>query len=241
MKVHHFFVAPQSLHGRNIAINDPLIVKQIAKVLHLAPGEEVMLLDGDGFEYVTRLVSVSAKTVSGEILKRQQNITEPNLKITLHQALLKKDNIEWAFQKCTEVGVHAFNPVMTARSEKQSFKTDRAIKIIREAAEQSGRGIIPELAVPQLFEAALRRATRSDVPIAVLHSEGEPIGSYYDGKQLFAAHLFVGPEGGWSDEELEFVRNMGKEGRHVTLVSLGTRTLRAETAGVVAAGILLAR
>lgn len=241
MRLNHFFVSPQAIQGRIARIEDAGIAKQIARVLRLKAGDEILLLDGDGFEYTTKLVSVSVKEIVGEIIHRQTNTTEPMLKITLYQALLKKENTEWAFQKCTEVGVAAFVPLATERSEKLQINAERVEKIVREAAEQSGRGIIPEIAEPQPIAEALRRACRADVPNFILHSEGDAIKNVARGKTLFAANLFVGPEGGWSDAELEEFRRREKDGYPMQLVSLGARTLRAETAGVVAAGILLTR
>ena len=241
MKLHHFFVSPQSLRGRVARIDDGGVAKQIAKVLRLKAGDEILLLDGDGFEYTTKIVSVSAKSVIGEIIHRQTNATEPELKITLYQALLKKENTEWAFQKCTEVGVATFVPIQTDRSEKLQLHIERAQKIIKEAAEQSGRGIIPKLEEPQSLADVLKRVCRADVPNFILHSEGDMMKNVARGKELFAVNMFVGPEGGWSDAELEEFRRREKDGYPIQLVSLGARTLRAETAGVVAAGILLTR
>ncbi len=241
MKLHHFFVTPQSIQGRTARIDDANACKQIARVLRLKVGDEILLLDGDGFEYTCALTTVGAKGVVGEIIHRQQNATESALKITLYQANLKKDNFEWAVQKCTEVGVAAFVPIQTERSEKLQLNVERAEKIITEAAEQSGRGIVPTLAEPQPLADALRRVCRADVPNFILHSEGDPIKNVARGTALYAANIFVGPEGGWSDAELDTFRQLEKDGYPLQLVSMGPRTLRAETAGLVAAGILLTR
>lgn len=222
-------------------IEDHEIAKQIAKVLRLKAGDEILLLDGDGFEYTTKLIKISTKEIVGEIMHRQINGNEPQLKITLYQALLKKDNIEWAFQKCTEVGVAAFAPIVTARSEKTKMHQERVAKIVREAAEQSGRGIVPEMGEPQELQSAITKVCRMDMPSIILHDEGDPIRNIGRGNQLYALNMFVGPEGGWSEEELAEFRRREKDGYPMHLVSLGARTLRAETAGVVAAGILLAR
>jgi 16S rRNA (uracil1498-N3)-methyltransferase len=206
MRLNHFFVTPQSIQGRTARIDDRVIAKQIARVLRLQLGDEVLLLDGDGFEYVGKLSNVSAQEVVCEIVRRQQNTSEPALKITLYQALLKKDNIEWVAQKCTEVGVTAFAPIVTERSEKLQLNVERMKKIIREAAEQSGRGIIPELAEPQLLTDALRCVCRAEVPNVILHREGDAIKNVAHGTMRYAANIFVGPEGGWSDSEFEEFR-----------------------------------
>jgi len=148
MKLHHFFIAPQMFSGRFANINDVEIAKQISKVLRLKIGEEVILLDGDGFEYVTRLTKISVKEIQAEILKRHINGNEAMLKIALFQSLIKKDNFEWVLQKCTEVGVTAFTPIHAERGEKQNLNIPRMQKILRESAEQSERAIVPQLAEP---------------------------------------------------------------------------------------------
>ena len=208
MRYHRFFVAPQMLLGRMAKIEDPEIVKQISKVLRLQIGEEIILLDGDGFEYVVRLLKINSKEVQGEILKRHTNPNEPLLKITLFQALIKKDNFEWALQKCTEVGVSSFVPLKCERIEKENINVERLKKILREASEQSGRALVPQLQDVQDFDRGLRRATLLRAPNIVLHPTGEPIKDFYKNKDLFDVNIFVGPEGGFTDSEIDICREL---------------------------------
>ncbi len=241
MRYHRFFVAPQMLLGRIARIEDPEIVKQISKVLRLQIGEEIILLDGDGFEYVVRLLKIGAHEVQGEILKRHINPNEPLLKINLFQALIKKDNFEWVLQKCTEVGVTSFVPLKCERTEKENINVERFKKILREAAEQSGRALVPQLQETQDFSRALRRAVLLQAPNIILHPTGELIKDFCKHKDLFEVNIFVGPEGGFTDVELDAVRELRAGGRDVQIISLGSRILRAETAGLVAAAYLLNR
>ncbi len=241
MRYHRFFVAPQMLLGRIAKIEDPEIVKQISKVLRLQLGEEIILLDGDGFEYVVRLLKIGAHEVQGEILKRHINQNEPLLKITLFQALIKKDNFEWALQKCTEVGVNSFVPLKCERTEKENINAERLKRILRETAEQSARAVVPQLQEAQDFSRALRRAVLLQAPSIILHPQGEPIKDFYKNKDLFEVNIFVGPEGGFTDVELDVARELRAEGKEVHIVSLGSRILRAETAGLVATAVLLSR
>ncbi len=241
MKLHRFFVPAKSLFGRIIKIEDSEIAKLISKILRLKPDEHFMLLDGDGFEYVARLIKANSKEVHAEILKRQMNMHEPELKIALYQSLIKKDNFEWALQKSTEVGVSAFIPIISERVEKKDFNDERAKKIIKEAAEQSERGIIPELFEAQDFKKVLQRVCQMEAPTIILHPTGEPIKNYGKNKNLFALNIFVGPEGGFSDAEIDFARDIKKNGCDIEIINLGSRILRSETAGVVAAGIMLNR
>jgi 16S rRNA (uracil1498-N3)-methyltransferase len=239
MRINRFFVPPQLLFGRIARLNDPDLVKQIGKVLRLAPGEEIVLLDGDGFEYIAKILKVLKNEVQVEIMKRQANTNEPDLKITLYQALIKKDNFEWVLQKCAEIGVSAFVPILSERSEKKGLNMARAGKVLKEAAEQSGRGIIPSLADPIEYPLALSRAAAGETPNIILHPDGEAIGSYSKSGKLLALNIFIGPEGGFSQEELDLGREFMKKGRPIDIVSLGKLVLRSETAGVVAAGIML--
>ncbi|MDO8584539.1 MAG: RsmE family RNA methyltransferase [bacterium] len=241
MKRHRFFIDPRAIQGRFAYIEDASVCGQISKVLRLRAGDEVILLDGLGFEYAARLVEVNARKAQAEILHRQMNKNEAELKITLYQALVKKDKFEWVLQKCTEVGVTHFVAVQAARSEKTGLNEERAKKVLKEAAEQSERAIIPELSEIKTFESALRKAVTPDTPTMILDASGESIVSSKMARTRYTLNVFVGPEGGWDEAELEAVRGLMREGYPLEIVNLGPRVLRAETAGLVAAGIVLNR
>lgn len=239
MKHHRFFVPPQVISGRYVKIADPELVKQIGKVLRMAPGESLILLDGDGFEYMARLQKVGAREVSVEIVKRQMNEKEPEQKLALYQSLIKKDKIEWVFEKCTEVGVTSFRPILSERSEKLRFNELRARKVVKEAAEQSERGICPPISEIEDFGRALRRVAAGEAPTFLLHPEGLSLACGSMPKNLLEANIFVGPEGGFSQKEIDEARDLIKNGAPISIISLGPRILRAETAGLVAASIFL--
>lgn len=241
MKRHRFFIDPRAVQGRFAYIEDALTCGQIAKVLRLKSGDEVVLLDGLGFEYAARLVSVGARKAHAEIIHRQMNKNEPELKIALYQSLVKKDKFEWVLQKCAEVGVASFVPVVAARSEKTGFNAERMRRVLKEAAEQSERGIIPELAEPRGFAEVLRKTATPDTPTMLLDGTGEPIAGARTVHAQFTLNIFVGPEGGWDLSELDAARALMREGYPLEIVNLGPRVLRTETAGLVAAGIVLNR
>lgn len=241
MKRHRFFIDPRAIQGRFAYLDDAGTCGQMARVLRLRAGEEVILLDGLGFEYAARLFKVSTREVSAEILHRQMNRNEAELKITLYQALIKKDKFEWVLQKCTEVGVTHFVPIRAARSEKMGLNEERAKKVLKEAAEQSERAVIPELSEIKTFEQALHKAATPDTPTMLLDATGEAIANAATARSRFTLNIFVGPEGGWDEAELESVRRLMREGYPLEIVNLGPRVLRAETAGLVAAGVVLNR
>jgi len=231
MKLHRFFIDPRLIQGNRIVFSDREIANQLKKVLRIKSGDEVLFLDGSGKEYLTVLDSLDSSGIKGRVVKVSENKNEPELKITLYQSLCKKDKLEWVLQKNTEVGIAAFAPVLAERSEKLGFNAERAEKIIREAAEQSERGILPALFKIQDLSDALKNAAGEKI---ILDRSGENIKSYKSTVNSQMLNVFVGPEGGFTENEIEIAKNSG-----VKIISLGPRILRTETAGLVAAAILL--
>ena len=214
-------------------LDDPETIDQIKKVLRLKTGDEVLFLDGSGKEYRTAIKEIGNSVIKGEVIESLQNQNEPELKITLYQALCKKDKFEWILQKGTEVGISEFVPVITERTEKLGLNRERADKILKEAAEQSERGIIPKLLETQNFEDMIKNAVWEKI---ILDKSGEKISSRLSSVvgRKSNVNLFVGPEGGWTEQELKISKESGAK-----IISLGPRVLRAETAGIIAAAILL--
>ena len=233
MKLHRFFINPNSIQGESIFLDDPETIDQIKKVLRLKTGDEVLFLDGSGKEYRTAIKEIGNSVIKGEVIESLQNQNEPELKITLYQALCKKDKFEWILQKGTEVGISEFVPVITERTEKLGLNRERADKILKEAAEQSERGIIPKLLETQNFEDMIKNAVWEKI---ILDKSGEKISSRLSSVvgRKSNVNLFVGPEGGWTEQELKISKESGAK-----IISLGPRVLRAETAGIIAAAILL--
>ncbi len=160
--------------------------------------------------------------------------------ITLYQAVLKGERFAWALQKGTEVGVAAFVPLITERSIIDDLhvveaKAERWQRIIQEAAEQCGRGKVPQLYPGQMLRQALKTpgwpGARRIIPWEGEHgvalSEALAECNLNEGARI---EVFVGPEGGFTAAEIDWAR-----GHDVLPVTLGSRILRAETAGLVAA------
>lgn len=239
--MHRFFVLPEVLAGDEVALPAD-VAHQMARVLRLRPGEHIRLLDDTGWQAEAELLAVASRSARARILRRTLATTEPRLQVVLYQALLKGDHFELVLQKGTEIGVSAFVPVLTAHSvvghvaEADSPKGERWRRIIREAAEQSGRGRLPRLLPGMLFEHALARA---DAPAFIPWERAER-------PTLRAAlrtalrrlpltvSLFIGPEGGFTDDEIALARQ-----HRVEPVTLGARILRAETAAIVTAALAL--
>ena len=214
------------------------------RVLRLAPGDRVQLLDGEGVAHEAEVTAVTGKDVRLAVLSRSLATGEPRTHITLYQAVLKGERFAWALQKGTEVGVAAFVPLITERSiiddlQAVDAKRGRWQRIIQEAAEQCGRGRVPPLLPGQLLRQALKRPGWPGA-LRMIPWEGEHGASL--ASVLAKCNLngdtrievFVGPEGGFTDAEIDWAR------RHdVQPVTLGPRILRAETAGLAAAVAIL--
>jgi 16S rRNA (uracil1498-N3)-methyltransferase len=181
--------------------------------------------------------------VIGEIYDDQPAQGEPKLRISLYQGTLKARKLEWVLQKGTELGIAEFIPTICERSvlsdvETVDEKTIRWERIIQEAAEQSGRGILPELRPAMMFAQACQRASRT-TGLSLLAWEEE---TGADLKQVLSSvetpparvNLFIGSEGGFTVDEARLAH-----GYKIVPVGLGRRILRAETAGMVAASAIL--
>jgi 16S rRNA (uracil1498-N3)-methyltransferase len=223
------------------------ISHQISQVLRLRIGEEIVVLDNSGFEYMVEIVQVSAHVVSGKITAKQPSLAEPAARVILYLGLTQREKFEWMLQKCTEAGAAAFVPVISSRCLVQteqdvSSKLERWKRIICEAAEQSGRGLIPALDQAMKFEVALQSAAQH--PLVLFPWEKEKSLSL---RQALSAYLqrsssstdwkiaiFIGPEGGYSDQEADLARRAGG-----IPVTLGKRIMRMETAALVATALTL--
>ena len=234
--MHRFFISPERIAGDLVEF-PPDLSHQMDRVLRMSAGDSVIALDNTGYEYAVTLSSVDSNRTLGRVTNRSLGSGEPHVHLTLYQAAMKSDRFEWVLQKGTELGVGRFVPVVTLRTMRRdaiqsSNRRARWLRIIREAAEQSERSILPELGEPVSLEEALDRAPRPMILAWEQESE-RSMRSAFDGlsescpiQQEMSA--FVGPVGGFDPEEIAMARSRG-----AVTVSLGRRVLRAETAAIV--------
>lgn len=209
-------------------------------VLRMEPGQRVIALDNAGWEYEVELVTVGRKRATAVIHHKRPSANEPATHLTLYQSLMKRDKFEWVLQKGTEIGVSHFVPLVTQRSLIQKVdikdsKFARWQKIITEAAEQSRRGRIPTLQTPITLAQAL--AEHPPQPGLIAWEEAKDVTlrqALAVEKRPSALSLFTGPEGGFAVEEINAAQTAG-----LTPITLGKRILRAETAALVAAALIL--
>ncbi len=227
MKIHRF-IGAYDLDCNHIVLTDHLQVRQMHSVLHLKKGEHILLGDGNGYESEAEIISLSRKEIGLTLAKKRRNTNELRRRITLYCSLLKRENLEWAVQKATEIGVAAIVPIIAARTVGHTYKKDRLQKIIHEAAEQSGRGVVPALSEPVPLYDAQEHARTHDDTVFFFDVSGAPF-TATDGDDYKSASIFIGPEGGWTNEELASAHE-----KNIHIAHMGKLTVRAETAATIA-------
>ncbi len=231
MKYHRFFVANYLAGAKEIVIHDRELIHQIRNVLRMTVGGQVVLLDGSGREYTVFITHIDGKGITCEILKSVKSSSAPKREVTLAFALIKKNNMDFVLQKGTELGVSRFIPFAADRSEKKGFDRERALRIVKEATEQSARALVPTVREPVTFEDIFSEYKNGE--IFVFHTKGEEVSQETRAEETPVC-LVIGPEGGFTDQEIFLAK---KQGAHIA--SLGTGVLRAETASIVTSTVFL--
>lgn len=208
-------------------------LNHLMRVLRLAPGEEVEVLWA-GRRYLARLTAVAKEGAAYETIAELDG-HEPRCRVTLYQGLCKGEKMDFIVQKCTEMGVCAIVPVMMARSVakpgKTEQKTERYSRIAREAVKQCGRSHVPEVRPALSFAEALEDMRRRQRILMPYEEGGAPFAQAIAEQDV---GLLIGPEGGIAPQEAEAVLRAGGQA-----VTLGSRILRTETAGLVALTLTL--
>lgn len=243
--MYHFFVSKDQVGPEMVTIRGG-DVNHIRNVLRMKPGERILINNGERAVYQCQITHLGPETVEARILSETEDRNELPARIHLFQGLPKSDKLELIIQKAVELGAWEIIPVRTRRTvvkldkKKEATKLARWNAIAESGAKQSGRGVIPKVTQVMSFEEAL--AYGKDFQIRIIpfeHAEGmaetkrqlESIGPGMD------VGIYIGPEGGFEDSEVEAAKGQG-----VSPVSLGKRILRTETAGLMVlsvAGYLL--
>ena len=210
--------------------------KHLAEVLRARVGDRVVLCPNDGRDYVYEAVAFDRSSVTLEYIEEMPNPTEPELRLTVYAALLKGDKTEYAVQKLTELGAAKFVPFVSEFTVKRSEKTDRLVRTAHEASKQCGRARLPEVGDVLTFEEMMSTLSGYDAVIFAYegaYAAGKRLDEVLTGNERSVA-LIVGPEGGFSEGEVNVLKSAGYEP-----VTLGKRILRAETAAVAAAAVIM--
>lgn len=235
-----FFINEKDINANSITITGD-DVTHIKRVLRLNAGDSLTLCDGKGSDYSVKIEKVEGDRIITGIMSVERSSTEPPFEVTLFQGLPKSDKMELIIQKCVELGVNRVVPVSTGRTvvklenaKDTQNKVNRWRRISLEAAKQCNRGAVPEIEMPVSFDKALELSAGSQ--LGIIPYEKERSGGL---KKILTGDfqsisVFIGPEGGFTEEEIEKALLKG-----LKPVTLGPRILRTETAGPAVLSILM--
>ena len=234
-----FFLPPEEIQDNFLTLTGEQY--NHARVLRLKNGDAVTVCDGCGTDYSCTISDVSDGRISLVVHSKDSSSAEPTVKATIYMAFAKSDKLEHVIQKATELGVYSIVAFPSARcvsrpdDKSLKKKLERWQKIAASAAEQSGRGAIPEVRVLPSYAAALKEAAQAD--LAVLFYENENHRTFraaIEEKPFQTAALLTGPEGGLEVSEVKAAEDAGLQ-----VCTLGSRILRCETAPLCALSALM--
>ena len=233
------FVGSEDITENNVTIKGPQ-ARHLRLVLRLQPGDTFRAVDETAREHTVRISYASTELVRGTVIESHEVDTEPRCRVTILQAVVKGSNMALVIQKCTELGVAQIVPMVTQRvvvrlkEAKADTRCERWQRIAFEAARQCGRTVVPEVGPPVPFRQALELAAQRDMALILAeHGPARALDQVIrPGLKVGSLALLVGPEGGFSAQELELALEAG-----LLAVSLGPRILRTETAAIAATAI----
>ena len=227
------FYLPQSWESPTLRLTGSE-ARHLSRVLRLGVGDEVMLFDGQGNQARARIENLDANDVSLSVLERMPPADSPSMSLTIATAVPKGDRFDWLVEKATELGVARVIPLTTTRSvvHPGGSKLERLRRRIVEASKQCGRSRLMELTEPMSWQACVAREF-TGAAVLVADPSGEPVDRARPDRPA-GVLVAIGPEGGFTSEELE-----AAQGHGARLVSLGPTLLRIETAAVAVAALWL--
>jgi 16S rRNA (uracil1498-N3)-methyltransferase len=231
-----FYAPPGAFRDGIVELPDDE-ARHMTKVLRHRVGDEVVVVDGVGGTHRVKLMSTDRRAVTGEVVSTERLVGEPGISVVVGLGVIKNSGrFETFVEKAVELGVTRIVPLITEHSEHGRIRENRLENIMIAAMKQSGRSRLPELESPRELGEVLRASTE---PLRLLCHEGGGVSASLT--ELLAGRespldtiVLVGPEGGFSEGEVEVARGAGWE-----IVSLGPRRLRAETAAMLAAGAIM--
>lgn len=230
-----FFVSPESIHGDNVII-DGKEAHHIVDVMRLSVSDKVVVFDGTGAEYSGIIEKIEKGSVTVHIADVRKAVSGKTRRVTLIQAVPKKDKMDYIVEKATELGVSGIIAVMTSRTipqwnhDKVCAQLERWRKIAKSAAKQCGRSDLPGIfSANDLGSAADMVKDCGTKLIAALVDEARPIKTVLKDAQKGDIVIAIGPEGDFTPKELALAAEEG-----FVVVNLGARVLRSDTAGLAA-------
>ncbi|MCP4117357.1 MAG: 16S rRNA (uracil(1498)-N(3))-methyltransferase [Desulfobacteraceae bacterium] len=238
--MHRFYITTEAISGNEATITGQ-DAKHLATVLRLKPGDRVELVDGKGTKATAELQSVTPGLASLSIVDKSEAESESPVHITIAQGMLKDKKMDMLIRHLTELGICEWQPFFSSRSipkpdaKRLKSRMERWNRISREALKQCGRSMVPVIGEPLRFTDLLARATEFDERIAFWENATAPIGGiqHQDRPAVKRIIVLIGPEGGFSKDEIEEAKKNG-----FNSFSLGPRILRAETASITSAALV---
>lgn len=242
--MYQFFIQPDNIKEDEVWITDPQDVNHVRNVLRMKKGEKVSLCcESKAKEYICSIEEIESDLIRAAIIDINGESRELPVRITLFQGLPKSDKMELIIQKAVELGAAEIVPMATKRAvvkldaKKAAKKVQRWNEIAKSAAKQSKRGLIPEIKSVMSFKEAVEYGKSMDMLLipyedakGITHSR-EVVKSVKGKKSL---GIYIGPEGGFPEEEVLMAMEAGAEP-----ITLGHRILRTETAGMALLSILM--
>ena len=226
---HFFYISPNNI-SKNCFTLDAEETHHVLNVIRLQVEDEIWLLDGVGTAY-SGIIRENGRVVSGKVLEAVPGFAEANATVHLAVGLIKKDRFEWLLEKAVECGALSITPLLLDRCVKRSLNLERSQKIVRTAAKQCGRSRFPKLNEPISLDNYLNDG--SDLTVC-LQSGGETsLSTWQREKSPNEVSVLIGPEGDFSDNEMNVIRD-----NNIEIVSLSNRRLRTETAAITALNII---
>ncbi len=232
-----FFLNQPIEDPQSIVIKDKDIIKKITKVLRKQIGDTIFIFDSANEEFEVQIIHMAEKEIVCRLVNRVEIDRELPIEINLYQALLKKDKLEWICQKVTEIGIKSITPIISENcvvKDLNSNKAKRYQKIIEEATAQSGGKIPTAFYKIKNFEEVILGLKQNELNLIAHEDERQnKLFDILNEKRVNKINILIGPEGGFSQDEINLaLRNS------VVPVSLGKRILRAETAAILASGLI---
>ncbi|MEI8249084.1 MAG: RsmE family RNA methyltransferase [Candidatus Taylorbacteria bacterium] len=234
MRLHRFYVTEQVGIKDTLVIESTTLVHQIKDVFRLKSGDSVIVFDGSGSDFECTISDMNKKSISLNVVSTEKSHFMPTREVVLYSAIVKKDTFEWIVEKATELGVTTIIPVIANRSEKKALNMERLNKIAVEASEQSGRGDVPKIGEIMTLKDVIK--SRQGLPLAemIAFDIDAPLLPRVGLGRNVSCGLFIGPEGGWSSDEVALFHT-----NNIPVKSLGSQVLRAETAVIVALSLVM--
>lgn len=229
MRLHRFYIRENIEKGKDVRIENQDLIHQWMKVFRLSASDRVIVFNGSGSDYegYFKILSKKEAVIFPDKVHEVENT--PIYELHIFQSIIKKDNFEFVAEKCTEIGVAAFHPVISERSEKKDLNLVRLEKIVTEASEQSGRNTVPQIFEPTDLQKAIENF---DGKIFVFDIDGGEMNIKTKPEDKIG--ILIGPEGGWTENERDYF-----EHKKIKSFSFGSQVLRAETASIAASALIL--